>query len=308
MGTPKRDRQKASRQARIEQARAEEARRKRNRTVRNAALFVALVVVIALVVARPWQSDDGDDVAADEPGPTPCPAEDGSSEQRLTFDLAPPECIDPEATYRAEVATTEGEFTIELDAEAAPVTVNNFVVLARYHFYDDVAFHRIIQGFVNQTGDPTGEPAGSGDPGYTIPDELPADTAAYVAGSVAMANSGPNTSGGQFFVVVGDGGSQLQPLYSLFGQVVEGQEVMDAINAEFGEAPGGAGTPTGDVRIESVTIVEGADADADESTTTTGGEDDATTTSGTDTDPAPADGTTTTTGPDESTTTTAVAG
>ncbi len=306
MGTPKRDRQKASRQARIEQARAEEARRKRNRTVRNAALFVALVVVIALVVARPWQSDD-EDVAADEPVPTECPAEDGSSEPRLTFDLAPPECIDPEATYRAEVATTEGEFTIELDAEAAPVTVNNFVVLARYHFYDDVPFHRIIQGFVNQTGDPTGEPAGSGDPGYTIPDELPADTAAYVAGSVAMANSGPNTSGGQWFVVVGDGGSQLQPLYSLFGQVVEGQDVMDAINAEFGEAPGGAGTPTGDVRVESVTIVE-SQSDAGRSTTTTGGEDDATTTSGADTDPAPADGTTTTTGPDESTTTTAAAG
>ncbi len=319
MGTPKRDRQKAARQARIDQARAEEARRKRNRTVRNAALFVALVVVIALVVARPWQSDD-DEVAAEDPtsttvgdgefayGTGECPAEDGSSPQQLTFEDAPQLCIDPEVTYTAEIVTSEGEVTVELDAAAAPGTVNNFVVLARYGFYDDVAFHRIIQGFVNQTGDPTGEPAGTGDPGYAIADELPADASAYVAGSVAMANSGPNTGGGQFFVVVGDGGSQLQPLYSLFGQVVEGQEVMDAINAEFGEAAGGAGTPTGDVRVESVTIVEADAADADESTTTTGddGRDATTTTSETDAgDPAPTDGTSTTTGPDESTTTTA---
>lgn len=304
MGTPKRDRQKASRQARLEQARAEEARRKRNRTVRNAALFVALVVLIALVVARPWQSDD-DEVAADEPVPTPCPAEDGSSEQRLTFDRPPPMCIDPEATYTALMETTEGDVTIELDAEAAPVTVNNFVVLARYHFYDDVAFHRIIQGFVNQAGDPTGDPPGTGDPGYSIEDELPADASAYVAGSVAMANSGPNTSGGQFFVVVGDGGSQLTPTYSLFGQVVEGQDVMDAINAEFGEAPGGAGTPTGDVRIESVTIVEG-DPGTGGSTTTTGGDGEGTTTTGPDdSEPEGTDGSTTTTGPVDPTTTTA---
>ncbi|NNF56092.1 MAG: peptidylprolyl isomerase [Acidimicrobiales bacterium] len=190
-------------------------------------------------------------------GETPCPEPDGSSERVTGFAEAPPMCIDPTKTYVAEVSTTKGNFTIELDAAAAPETVNNFVVLSRYHFYDGVAFHRIIPGFVVQGGDAVGNPPGTGDPGYSIDDELPTadpDTGnSYEIGSLAMANSGANTSGSQFFVVTGDQGVALPPLYSKFGIVIEGLEVIQEIEA-VGTA--GAGTPTEAVTITSTVITE----------------------------------------------------
>ena len=143
-------------------------------------------------------------------------------------------CIDPAKTYTATLATTEGDIVIELDAANAPETVNNFVVLSRYHFYDNVPFHRIVPGFVNQAGDPVGPTPGTGGPGYTIPDELPADPAtAYPPGTVAMANSGPESGGSQFFLVIGDQNGALSSAgsYSVFGKVIEGQDVSEAINA-----------------------------------------------------------------------------
>ncbi len=144
-------------------------------------------------------------------------------------------CINPSANYTAIVKTDVGTFDIALDAKAAPKTVNNFVFLARYHFYDGVIFQRVIPGFVVQGGDPTG--TGSGGPGYTIPDELP-KAGAYKIGSVAMANTGqPNTGGSQFFIVVGTQGEQLPPSYSLFGQVASGMSVVQKIAADGGAAP-----------------------------------------------------------------------
>src|SRR5271165_941487 len=95
---------------------------------------------------------------------TECPAADGSTEKRQHFDAYPPMCIDLSKRYTAVMETSKGTITFALDALAAPRTVNNFVVLARYHYYDGVAFHRIIPGFVVQGGDPTG--SGSGSPGY----------------------------------------------------------------------------------------------------------------------------------------------
>jgi cyclophilin family peptidyl-prolyl cis-trans isomerase len=135
-------------------------------------------------------------------------------------------CIDPAKSYTAVMDTSMGSITIALDAAAAPLTVNNFVVLARYHYYENVIFHRIIEGFVCQGGDPTG--SGRGGPGYRFADELP-QPGSYELGSLAMANAGPNTNGSQFFICIDDCRAKLQPAYNLFGYVTEGMDVALAI-------------------------------------------------------------------------------
>jgi len=178
-----------------------------------------------------------------------CPAVDGSSERRTSFPSEPPMCIDVTKRYTATMVTSEGELVIALDPIAAPKTVNSFVFLARYHYYDGLTFHRIIPGFVLQGGCPKG--TGTGGPGYQFADELPAP-GRYEIGSLAMANAGPNTNGSQFFVISGPDGAGLPPLYSLFGAVVKGGEVVAAIN-DLGSR---SGKPAQTVTIESVTITE----------------------------------------------------
>jgi cyclophilin family peptidyl-prolyl cis-trans isomerase len=182
--------------------------------------------------------------------PTDCPAADGSSATRRKFDGPPPMCIDPAKQYTATMVTSKGTMTIALDPVAAPKTVNNFVVLARYHYFDGVGFHRIIPGFVLQGGDPDG--TGRGGPGYRFDDELP-KPGRYEVGSLAMANAGPNTNGSQFFVISGPDGVRLPPQYSLFGKVVAGLDAVAAIDA-IGTP--GAGKPKERVTIESVTVEE----------------------------------------------------
>jgi cyclophilin family peptidyl-prolyl cis-trans isomerase len=183
--------------------------------------------------------------------PTECPPADGSASKTQRFEGPPPMCIDLSKRYSALMRTTKGDMTIALDALGAPRTVNNFVFLARYHYFDGVVFHRIIPGFVVQGGDPTG--TGTGGPGYRFEDELP-KPGRYEIGSVAMANAGPNTNGSQFFVVSGEQGTRLPPQYSLFGKVVAGLDVLAAI-----EATGSAsGRPSEPVVIESVEITEAA--------------------------------------------------
>ncbi|MDP9387862.1 MAG: peptidylprolyl isomerase [Actinomycetota bacterium] len=182
--------------------------------------------------------------------PTDCPEADGSSPKKRRFDGPPPMCIDPSKRYTAEMVTTKGTMTIALDPIAAPTTVNNFVFLARYHYFDGIAFHRIIPGFVLQGGDPDG--TGRGGPGYRFADELP-KPGRYEVGSLAMANAGPNTNGSQFFVISGPDGVRLPPQYSLFGKVVKGLDVVGAIDAVGSP---GAGTPKERVVIEKVTITE----------------------------------------------------
>ncbi len=132
-----------------------------------------------------------------------------------------------------------------------PVTVNNFVFLAGYHFYNGTAFHRVVTGFVDQGGDPTG--TGSGGPGYSFNGGAPKSASVYTAGALAMANSGSSSSdGSQFFIVVGKGGAELQPLYSYFGQVTSGMAIVNKINAD-GSASS-TGTPTVVHKIIKVTI------------------------------------------------------
>ena len=179
-----------------------------------------------------------------------CPAPDGSSPRQTSFDGPPPMCIDPSKSYTATMDTSLGEMVIHLDAAGAPKTVNNFVFLARYHYYDSLIFHRIINGFMCQGGCPEG--SGRGGPGYRFEDELPAP-GRYEIGSIAMANAGPNTNGSQFFIVSGASGVGLPPQYSLFGKVVSGLEVVDAMQKVDTDR---MDRPTTDVVIESVTIEE----------------------------------------------------
>ena len=181
---------------------------------------------------------------------TPCPNADGSSPQTREFAEAPEMCIDPSKRYTATVTTSLGEMVVALDAAGAPRTVNNFVTLARYHYYDGIIFHRIINGFMCQGGDPTG--TGRGGPGYKFDDELPA-AGRYEIGSLAMANAGPNTNGSQFFIISGSSGVGLPPQYSLFGKVVKGLEIVDEMQRVETDRDD---RPRTEVVIESVTIEE----------------------------------------------------
>lgn len=189
-------------------------------------------------------------------GETPCPKADGTSARTTRFAQPPPMCIDTSRTYTAEMRTSKGTITLSLDPRQAPRSVNNFVVLARYRFYDGVVFHRVVPGFVIQGGDP--ESTGRGGPGYTFADELPAG-GQYRVGSLVMAPSGPNTNGSQFFIILGDAGTSLKPDYSLFGQVTGGMDVVRAIEAvgsPEGPSSPSAGRPKEVVTIRSVTIRE----------------------------------------------------
>ena len=177
----------------------------------------------------------------------PFPALDGSAPKTQKFNDVPDMGIDVTKRYTATMETSMGTIVIALDAVNAPITVNNFVFLAGYHYYDGVIFHRIIQGFVCQGGDPEG--SGRGGPGYRFPDEPVKQR--YQIGSVAMANAGPNTNGSQFFLISGPSGAGLPHQYNHFGQIVKGLEVLDAME----KVPTGHGDrPKTDVVINSVTI------------------------------------------------------
>jgi cyclophilin family peptidyl-prolyl cis-trans isomerase len=283
VGTEKRERQRANRQLKHQQQVKVEQRRKTTRRGIIGAVVVAggvaLVVLIA-AIGGAFSGDDGDEttpstlpselstpdsVVAGETLPNgfvlgngPCPPEDLSEAVKL-FDEAPQLCIDPDAQYTATFVTSLGDIVVELDTENAPGTVNNFVTLARYGYYDDTTIFRtntsidIIQG---------GGRTNSDSPGYDIPDEGTGFT--YQAGQLAMARTGaPNSAGGQwFFVVTDDGVETLDSAgtYVPFGTVTEGLEIAAEILALAG--PDGD-TPTEEIALETVTISEAGDATAD---------------------------------------------
>ena len=182
--------------------------------------------------------------------PSECPATDGSEPKQQEFTEYPPFCIDVTKTYTAEVTTNFGTITIELYPYQAPLTVNNFVTLAWFHYFDGTECHRAIPAFVVQCGDPTA--TGTGGPGYRFDDELPRP-GEYQLGSLAMANSGPNTNGSQFFIITGAQGAALPPLYSLFGQVVAGENVVREMDGVANPDDNGV-PPLDRILIESVTI------------------------------------------------------
>lgn len=267
MPSEKRQRQRENSRARQEAAAAAAAKSKlRFRLV--AGVVLAVLIVGTLVIASMGGDDDGVETNASgttvttEKGattttllagdPESCPPAEGTSERFLTFEKPPKMCIDEAKTYTALVKTDVGDITIALRAKEAPKTVNNFVFLARNKFYDGVVFHRVVTDFMDQTGDPEG--TGRGGPGYKFEDEVP-DGYTYKAGDVAMANSGPDTNGSQFFLVASDNGAKaLTPSYSPFGTVTKGMDVVTAINNDG--SPDQAGTPKVLHKIISVTITE----------------------------------------------------
>ena len=179
--------------------------------------------------------------------PTAFPPLDGSAPKSQKFNDAPEMGIDPSKRYTATMDTSLGTMVIALDAINAPLSVNNFVFLASHHYYDGIIFHRIINGFMCQGGDPTG--TGRGGPGYRFPDEPVKQK--YQIGSLAMANAGPNTNGSQFFLISGPSGVGLPPQYNHFGQVVKGLEVVDAMQRVGTDR---SDRPHEDVVINSVTV------------------------------------------------------
>ncbi len=278
MGTEKRARQKANRQLKLEEQERNEKRSKVRQYV-TMAVIVAVALIGGLFLISLATGDDEPDTTeagadesetetetVEEPEPVEvdpvitappvdpvCPEEDGSSPRTVNFTGPPPVCIDESATYTASFDTNFGEITAELDAEKAPMTVNNFVFLARHHYYDGTLFHRVISDFMIQGGDATGNPPGTGGPGYTIEEEVP-NEGEYQVGSLAMAKRpDPGTTGAQFFIVTGPNGEGLPPLYSLFGQVTEGLEIVEAIEAS---PTGAADLPVEEVVVNSITISE----------------------------------------------------
>ncbi|MFN8637789.1 MAG: peptidylprolyl isomerase [Chloroflexota bacterium] len=163
--------------------------------------------------------------------------------------------LDGSKKYTATIKTSLGDMTAELFVADAPQTANNFVFLAREGFYDGVIFHRIISGFMVQTGDPTG--TGRGGPGYRFRDELTGPQG-YTKGTLAMANAGPNTQGSQFFICHGTGAERLPKAYTIFGRVTDGLDTLDKIagvQVQRGQT-GEMSTPVDPPKIESVEITE----------------------------------------------------
>ena len=164
------------------------------------------------------------------------------------YPAAPDLIIDLDKSYSASLDTNHGVIEIEFDAVRSPIAVNNFVFLSREGYYDGVIFHRVIEDFMIQGGDPTG--TGTGGPGYKFRDELEG-TGDYSRGTVAMANAGPNTNGSQFFICHRDAG--LPHSYTIFGKVTSGIEVVDSI---AGADTDRRDRPTEDVVINSVSVTE----------------------------------------------------
>ena len=282
MATTKRQRQKAARRDKIER---ENREAKRNQLLRRSVISIVVVVLVlgsgylifkpssttttttttsapvttttssvttTTSAAAPALTQAQADAKAVAAG---CPASTALRVNNLTWSHAPAMTIDRSKTYTANFVTTAGDFSVRLNAATAPQTVNSFVFLAQHNYYHCVIFHRVIPGFMEQTGDPTG--LGTGGPGYTIADENPkAGNPTYPLFSVAMANTGaPHSGGSQFFIVTGSTGETLPNSYALFGQVVSGTSVVMAINnAGNSSASANGMPPVVTHRILSITV------------------------------------------------------
>ena len=243
------DERNTVRRARIEELRAaEKARAKRRRTVVIASAVAVAVVLAGLITWVVTDSGSGSNPTAGSCGNVVAGSPNGKQ-----WKTAPAMSIDTAATYTATLKTSCGDIGIKLNAKAAPTTVNSFVFLAGQAYFDHTKCHRLTTGglYVLQCGDPTG--SGSGGPGYSFPDEN-LKGATYPAGTVAMANSGPNTNGSQFFLVYQD--SQLPPSYTPFGTITAGMDVLARIAADGIAGGGSDGAPKDDVVINSVPVVK----------------------------------------------------
>jgi cyclophilin family peptidyl-prolyl cis-trans isomerase len=253
MPSEKRARQRAQREAKLSQAQQRRRRGRRLRQGASALVVAGLVVLVIVLVSQPTKpkkaatSTTTSTSAATSTSttltqvavaPTCPPATAAGAAKRITkFTHQPPICISRGVTYDATVKTDVGTFVIAMGPTAQLRAVNNFVFLARYHFFDGVTFQRVIPGFVVQGGDPTG--TGSGGPGYDwTGNEPPASCEAardcYAPYDVAYANSGSSTktNESQFFIVLPGGQLELTPSYTLFGKVISGFAVVNKIAAD----------------------------------------------------------------------------
>ncbi|MDB5054777.1 MAG: peptidylprolyl isomerase [Bacilli bacterium] len=235
------------------------------------ALLISLSAVLLTACGKKTASNaDATNAPISTPSPSPTATaspcvsnQPASSSNNTTAQPAAPKSwtsppamtIDTNKTYCAEIQTNKGNFTLELFAKDAPKTVNSFIFLAKQNFYNGIIFHRIIQKFMVQTGDPTG--TGSGGPGYQFEDEL-SNLHKYEQGVVAMANAGPNTNGSQFFICTVDDSANLPPNYTTFAKVVSGMDIVQKIAATPVQASGSGemSAPTEKVMIQSVQITE----------------------------------------------------
>ena len=209
------------------------------------AVVAAGALLALLAVAC---GDDGETTSMEQQTPQAETAAPTAAPKPKSYDSPPPMTIDPNKQYTATIVLEKGgEIVIELFAKETPMTVNNFVFLARDGYYDGVTFHRVLPGFMAQTGDPTG--TGSGGPGYRFEDEFHPDRRHDGPGVLSMANAGENTNGSQFFITF-TATPQLDFVHSVFGRVTSGMEVVEGITLR---RPGEATTP-GDamktIRIE----------------------------------------------------------
>ncbi len=251
---------KKSHKKQVQRARAKrEQDRFERRSARNRIIILVMAGLMVLslfaIPLTTWLAGRGD---ASPPEPEDTEPVPDTADQDEAYDEPFEVTVDPDTTYTATFETELGDIVVELDAEGAPIATNNLVNLARDGYYDGVVFHRVVEGFMIQGGDPTG--TGAGGPGYQIEDEF--DTAVetveaeggYPRGALAMANTGaPNSSGSQFFIMHDD--YPLPPQYTLFGQVVEGMEVVDEIATAEVQADQPE-RPTDPVTITTITIDE----------------------------------------------------
>lgn len=168
---------------------------------------------------------------------------------KKTWQNPPEMIIEPDKSYEAILHTDKGDMTIGLFADKTPVTVNNFVFLSKEGFYDGVIFHRVIDDFMAQTGDPTG--TGRGGPGYKFNDEFHKELKHGKPGVVSMANAGPGTNGSQFFITHVPT-PWLDGKHSVFGQVIDGLDVLFSIPARDPMRPEYPGVKINSIEIKTV--------------------------------------------------------
>jgi peptidyl-prolyl cis-trans isomerase B (cyclophilin B) len=217
------------------------------------ALFVLLLLGAILTVAGCGSGSDEASGTDTTGAVTECADVEAPDPRTPEPTQAPTEALDASKTYELVFDTSCGSFTVTLDQEIAPKTAASLVALANDGYFDDTIFHRVVQGFVIQGGDPT--QSGSGGPGYTTVDAPPSDSK-YTKGVVAMAKSeleAAGSSGSQFFVVTGDDVG-LPPDYAIVGEVTDGMDTVERIDA-LG-VPGGDGAPTKPVVVNGVTVQE----------------------------------------------------
>jgi len=186
-------------------------------------LSLLIVIVAGILVFTGISCGGSTPAPAPAPAPSPAPEPVPPSIPK-TYDSPPPMMIDTSKEYIAIIETEKGNMVFELFAQDVPITVNNFVFLAREGFYDGSTFHRVIPGFMAQGGDPTG--TGRGGPGYTFADEFTGHR--HVTGTLSMANSGPDTNGSQFFICYSPQRG-LDGKHSVFGQLIEGKDVLESL-------------------------------------------------------------------------------